>query len=198
MMKQNRWLHGVRDFAFPHLPESQKGRHGCQFLTTTFDTVVGDEVYVVFMEEPEYVKQYAQVSPFNLLATTGLVRTPHGIVAYVVWRVAAGSPQEVLIEHYLNPHLIETLHLVSSAANQSDLKFLIINNRTGETGAFFHFKNTFVLDQLATAMILAIGHETEGDFHAAIEHVKNTMTIDDLLGLSIGAREGAEKPSGRP
>ena len=89
-----------------------------------------------------------------------------------------------MVEHFLNPQKIETLRLVSSAANQTHLKLLIINNQTGEVGGFIDFDNVFDFDELASAMAIVIGHEPEGDFGAAMQHVMNTMTVQDLLLLS--------------
>ena len=191
MRKNNRWTLGARNFVLPDLPEDQKGRHGCRFHSTTFDPAVGEEVFVLFMEEPDFVDQYSQIAPFNLLAQSGLVRTPHGVVAFIVWQIAAGTPSEIMVEHFLNPQKIETLRLVSSVAKQTHLKLVIINNETGEVGGFIDFDNVFGFNELASAMAIAIGHEPEGDFGSAMQHVMNTMTVQDLLEL-LALRVNAE------
>jgi hypothetical protein len=133
------------------------------------------------MEEPNFVDQFSEVHPFNLFAHTGLVRTPHGVVAFIVWQIAAHAPQEAFIEQYLNPNHIGTIRLVSSAANQSHFELLVINNQTAEVAAFVDFENVFRFDRLALGMALAIGHEPEGDFAAASQHVMDTMTVQELL-----------------
>jgi hypothetical protein len=181
MRKENQWTLGKRNFVLPSLSDSLRGRHGCTLQQATFDPSVGEEVYALYLEEPDYVDQYGRVVPFNLLVHTGLVRTPCGIVAFIVWRIAAGSPQEVLIEHYLNPQEISALRIVSSAANQTHFKFIIINNQSAEIGAFVDFKNVFGFDELASAMVSAIGHEPVGDFANATDHVMRTMTVSELI-----------------
>jgi hypothetical protein len=95
--------------------------------------------------------------------------------------LAAHSPQEVFIKQYLNPNHIGTIRLVSSAANQSHFKLLVINNQTTEVAAFVDFEKVFGFNDLASAMALAIGHEPEGDFAAASQHVMDTMTVQELL-----------------
>jgi hypothetical protein len=130
MKKENRWTLGTRDFVLPALPPDMKGRHGCKLHRMTFDASIGEEICAIYMEEPDFVDQFSEVRPFNLIAHTGLVRTPHGVVAFVVWQIAAHSPQEVLIEQYLNPNHIGKVRLVASAANQSHFKLLVINNQT--------------------------------------------------------------------
>jgi hypothetical protein len=99
-------------------------------------------------------------------------------------RIAAHSPQEVLIEQFLNPNNIGTIRLVASAANQSHFKMLVINNRTAEVAAFVDFENVFEFGRLVSAMALAIGHEPEGDFAAASQHLMDTTTVQQLLVLS--------------
>jgi hypothetical protein len=93
----------------------------------------------------------------------------------------AGSPQEVTVEQFLNPQKIETLRLVASAANQTHFKLVAIDNQNSEVVAFVDFENIFEFDRLASAMVIAIGHEPEGDFQAATQHVMNTMTVAQLL-----------------
>ena len=85
-------------FVLPALPTNLTGRHGCNLRSITFDRSIGEEICAVYMEEPAFADQYGKVHPFNLIAHTGLARTPHGVVAFIVWRIAAQSPHEVLIE----------------------------------------------------------------------------------------------------
>jgi hypothetical protein len=150
----------------------------------TFDPSIGEEICAVYMEEPAFADQFGEVHPFNLIAHSGLARTPHGVVAFVVWQIAAHSPQEILIEQFLNPNNIGTIRLVASAANQSQFKLLVINNRTTEVAAFIDFENVFGFDRLVSAMALAIGHEPEGDFAAASQDVMDTTMVQKLLVLS--------------
>jgi hypothetical protein len=184
MKKENRWTHGTTNLVLPALPPEMKGRHGCNLHSMTFDASIGEEVCAVYREEPDFVDQFSEVHPFNLFAHYGLARTPHGVVAFIVWQIAAHSAQEVLVEQYLNPNQIGTIRLVASAANQSHFKLLVINNQTAEVGAFVDFENVFRFDRLVSSMARAIGHEPGGDFAAASQHVMDTMTVDDLLAQS--------------
>jgi hypothetical protein len=184
MKKENRWALGTKHFVMPAWPDDLKGRHGCALHRITFDASVGEEVCAIYMEEPEFADQYSKVVPFNLIVHTGLVRTPHGVVAFIVWQIAASSPQEVMVEQYLNPQNIGTFRLIASAANQTHFKLVVVNNQSGEVAAFIDYENTFEFDELASAMATAIGHEPEGDFGAATQHVTSNFTITELLAHS--------------
>jgi hypothetical protein len=184
MRKPNKWTLGNRHFVLPSLPDALRGRHGCCLQRGTFDPLAGEEVYALYREEPAYSAQYEKLAPFNLIAHTGLVRTPYGVVAFIIWQIAAGSPQEVMCEQYINPQDIGALRLISSAANQTHFKFIVINNESAEVCAFVDFKNFFSFAELASAMVSAIGHEPVGDFDAATGHVMKTMTVPQLIALS--------------
>jgi hypothetical protein len=184
MKKENHWSHGTKNFVLPALPNDLKGRHGCSLHRVTFDATVGEEVCAIYKEDPEFADQYSEVSPFNLIVHSGIVRTPHGVVAFLVWQIAANSPQEVMIEQYLNPQNIGTFRLVASAANQTHFKLVVVNNQNGEVAAFIDFENGFRFDQLVSTMATAIGHEPEGDFGAATQHVMDNHTVAELVVLS--------------
>jgi len=107
MKKKNRWVHGRKDFVLPELPADLKDRHGCLLQRITFDPSVAEEVCAAYLHP-------------------GLARTRHGLVAFIIWQIAAGSPQEVLTEQYLNPQNIDTIRLVASAGNQTHFMLLVI------------------------------------------------------------------------
>ena len=104
------------------------------------------------------------------------------MVAFIVWQIAAHSPHEVMVEQYLNPQNIGTARCLSGQPDPLP-KLIVINNQTQETAAFVDFENVFEFDLLVSGMALAIGHEPEGDFAAASQHVMETMTVPDLLAL---------------
>jgi hypothetical protein len=61
------------------------------------------------MKDPVFVEQFREIRPFNLISHTGLARTHHGVVAFIVGQIAAHSPQGVMIEQFLNRHNIATI-----------------------------------------------------------------------------------------
>lgn len=184
MKKENRWSLGTQHFVIPAWPDDLKGRHGCALHRITLDASVGEEVCAIYMEEPDFADQYSKVAPFNLIVHSGLVRTPHGVVAFIVWQLAASSPQEVMVEQYLNPQNIGTYRLIASAANQTHFKLIVVDNQSGAVAAFIDFENVFRFDELVSTMATVIGHEPEGDFDAATQHVMNSFTIGELLARS--------------
>lgn len=184
MLKHNQWAHGSREFALPPLPADQVGRPGPMLMLMTFDADIGAEVCLMVKEEPRYAEQLGLVTPMNLLATTGLIRTPYGIVPYIVWTVAAQSAAEVKFEHFFNPTEMSTLRLLASAANQTHLKLVVVNCVTSAVTAFVDYENVFDLGDLAEAIVGTMGHEPSGDFGRAVDHLKANVPLEVLMGES--------------
>jgi hypothetical protein len=140
----------------------------------TVEPAVGDEVCVLFKEEPGFAEQYATVMPMNLIAHTGAVRTPYGAVAFVVWQVAAGSPYVSFVETFLNPST--SALLVAAAARQSHLKLIIVNNQTSAVTAFVDYENNFGLDELE-AIIGDVDGLQLSEFGDAVQYVLRNIDL---------------------
>ena len=184
MQLDNAWTGGFRDFHFPPL-SADVLRPGCSLHRMSFDPDVGKEVFALFREDPPYAAAYEAVQPLTLIVHSGLVRTPAGIIAFIVWQIAPGTPHEVSIEQYLNPHEIGALRLVADAAAQTHFKLIIIDRSNSEVCSFVDFSNTFAFDELASAMVLAIGHEEPTDFAEAVSFAMARYRVTDLVTLSL-------------
>jgi len=185
MIKENQWSHGMRDFRVPSLTEEQS-RYGCGFSRTTFDPQIGEETYVLFCENPPYAKALSSVQPLTLVAHKGVVRTPYGVVGYVVWQIAAGSNQESFVETFLNPFQFGTLKLISDAANQTHLKFMALDRSDQSVVSMIDFENTFELDHLLFHMVMNIGNADETDFSSATSFIMDNVEMKQLVEGAIG------------
>ena len=184
MIKENQWVHGMRDFRIPPLSEEQS-RYGCGFSRTTFDSEVGDETYVLFCENPPYAKALSAVQPMTLIAHKGVAGTPYGVVGYVVWQIAAGSEQESFVETFLNPFKFNTLKLIADAANQTHLKFMALDRSDQSVVSMIDFENKFGLDHLLFHMAMNIGHADETDFASATAFIMENVEMDQLVEGAI-------------
>lgn len=182
MLKRNQWSHGPREFVLAPLPAEHIGRPGPMLMPMTFDAAIGEEVFLLLKEEPAFAQQYGQVAPLTLLATSGLMRTPFGIVPYIVWTVAAGTSAEAQFEHFLNPGEMSTLRLLASAANQTHFKLIVADCVTSEVTAFVDYSNVFALGELAEAIVGTMGHEPNGDFRRAVDCIKAHLPLSALMG----------------
>ena len=183
MRKSNKWAQGPVTLNVPPLPPDLIGSTGCRFESATFSLKIGVEVYLAVLETPECARAYANLRPFNLFRVQGLVRTSHGVVAFIVWTVAANSSRETKMEQFLNPHSGETVALVSALGQQTYLKVLIVDSSTSQVCDWYEFKNSFGFDKFCAAMALSIGHEAVGDFNEAVAELTSIYSTEDLLDL---------------
>jgi hypothetical protein len=109
------------------------------------------------------------------------VRTTNGIVAYIVWSIAARSTAET--EQFLNPQNGETIALVSAVAQQSHLKALIADSHAGNICDWFEFENKFGFGEFCASMAQSIEHEPVGDFQAAMAEVTASYSTNELRGF---------------
>lgn len=181
-MFHNQWCHSECEFVLPTLPPEQIGVAGCNLVRLTVDPAIGEEVCVLFKDEPGYAEQYGSVRPINMFAHSGAVSTPHGAVAFIVWQIAAGSPYETFIETFFNPATSGAL--IADAASQTHLKLIIVNNRTSVVTAFVDYENVFGLCELAEVIEQVDAPASGQEFHLATNHV---LAHIDLVGSVCNA-----------
>jgi hypothetical protein len=151
------------------------GTVGCSLMTMTVDPEVGDEVVALFRDDPGYAERYASVTPLTLVAHTGAVRTPFGAVAFVVWQIAAATPQEIYIETFLNPTTAGPL--VATVSAQTHLKLIIVDNRSSAVTAFVDYGNDFGLGELLEVFANLDCPREASDFRLATDYVRSNIDI---------------------
>ncbi len=183
MQKDNSLGPGKWHFSFDKLPPESR-LHGCSLHRATFDSSIGPEVYAFYREDPGFAENLEGVEPLVLIAHQGIARTPFGTVAFIVWQIAAGEPQEVFVEQYLNPAQEGAIELVSDASEQSHFKFVAINRETADVTVVVNFENTFDFQELREAMSFARRHDLCTNFRAATEYMTKKYTVQELVLLS--------------
>jgi hypothetical protein len=181
MVLKNQWKHPPRALTVPPLPERLRGKSGCLLARAIFDESVGTEVYLAVLEEPTWCVAIGEARPFKLLCRSGLARTAHGAIVFLLWRVAADSTVESVHEELVNPNHVEALKDLYLLTNQTHLKALIINSQTSKVVDWFEFENNFGFDRpLDLAMKFESEHEF-ADFEAAMEEFQERYSIGELL-----------------
>lgn len=187
-MTHNSWRHGEHAFVLPSLPPEQIGVAGCSLIKLTVDPAIGEEVCLLFKDDPGYAEQYSSVGPITMLAHTGAVNTPHGAVAFIVWQIAAASPCECFIETFFNP--ATSGPLIAEAAAQTHLKLIVLNNHTSEVTAFVDYENVFELGKLVEIIQQVDAPASGHDFHLATNHILENI---DLVGAVQDAAHRGER-----
>ena len=181
--KNNKWAHGTVRLEIPPLSSELQGQTGCLFQEAVFDLDVGNEVYLLVLEDSQFGPAVAATRPFRVLCTTGLIRTTHGLVVFLVWTVAQDSPNETQYEQFLNPNSIEAIRLLSAAGLQSHLKVVIVDTLSSAVLDYFEFENVYGFDRVVEVAASSIGHEPVSDFALAQQEVVSQYSMEDLLNM---------------
>lgn len=180
MFKQNKWNQGRIHLVFPPLAAELKGKIGCRIQKCVFDPIVGEEVYLMILDEPLYAKELADIKPFNLFCKTGMVRTNQGMVLFMLFTIKDGEEEVVTFETLLNPHKMNTVSLLSSWGQQSHLKVIVMENQNGEIKNWYEFENDFGISDAIKTIAECIGHEKEGNFLLAQQEFYKNYDLDEL------------------
>ena len=183
MKKDNRWRHGTMALDLPPIPTEYKGRSACHLQTATLDKAVGDEVLLVIQEDADYGAKLARLNPFHLRCKSGMIRTSHGLVLFLLFRVSEGKRYECAYELFLNPHEMATVQLLSCWGQQSHIKVLLVESSIGQCLNWYEIVNVFGMDEVVAGLARVIGHEPAGDFALAQREVTRDYTLEMLMEM---------------
>src|ERR1043165_6774833 len=124
----NEWRQGDVELVIPPLPPEYIGAIGCRLEEAIFDPRIGQEVYLLVLDTLDQARMFTKTHPFNIFANAGFVRTSQGGVAYIIWTIAKGSPNETVTEQFLNPDSAESIRVLSTVGAQCKLKVLIVDH----------------------------------------------------------------------
>ena len=184
MIFRNKWSLGKVALHVPPLPSEFVGASGAVFQPVTFDDKVGEEICVVFLDDPQFSRELGALKPFHLSATTGAARTSAGVIGYIIWSISSRRGHVVDYEHTLNPFEQKTHKWLSAAAEQSHIKALVIDSTNGEVVGFYELKNDFDLGHFAEGMSMIANKGPAANFaltqaalraEYSLEHLKAGM-----------------------
>jgi len=183
MRKNNRWVHGKREFVAPPLPNNLKYATGCLLQEAIFDHEVGSEIYLAILEEPDYCETYSSLERINLFCKTGAGRTNNGIVAFVIFSLLEENKHLADYELFLNPHNTKTIEMLSSLGLQSFVKVVIYDSQRDRVCNLFDIENSFGFSEFVSSLAQVIRNERRRDFAKAKEEFMNKYSLKDLLEM---------------
>ena len=182
MLLYNKWLGGKTQFQIPHLPPEYREVSGALFQRIVFDKKMGKEIALILLDDPQFTFRLGSLNPFGLRATTGIVRTSAGIIAYIVWTIYSSHGHIVDYEHLLNPFDIGTIHLISGIAQQAHFKVLIVDSHNSLVVGWYEVDNNYNFGKLAAGIVQAVGNESVADFAATKAALFAEFSLEDMKG----------------
>jgi hypothetical protein len=169
---------------FPPLVPEDVGATGARFMDVEFQQGQGTELFLCIFEGAPWARQYGSVRDLTAFATPIVVNTDAGPIAIILWRLGQGPETLVHYEHYLDPLDEPTRQMLESIENQSRLKIVMLDNRSGETEGFWEFDNVFAMGQFAERLVEECRGMYAGPFEQRVDLVKRNYGVKDLIDLA--------------
>jgi hypothetical protein len=185
-MINNKWTHGTVHFVLPPLPPQFRTAEGIVPWRLALDPKVGSEMVLLLLDRTPFVHDLAKINPFDLRLKTGLVRTSHGPLCFLLFYIPDPTrPGSVYlaIDAHMNP--LDTEHLVAwrDLARQSHWHLVLVG-ANDKLVDLFEFENGFdlgeALDQIDTACSSMAGG---GSFDEAKAEFAASYSIENLLRM---------------
>lgn len=179
----NRWTHGKSTFALPPLPAEFRDAEGIVPWNFALDPKTGSETVLLLIDRTPFVKELAIVKPFDLRLKTGLVRTSHGPLLFLLFYVPnPRNPQIAFsaIDAHANPHSPQHMLIRRDLARQSHWHLILVG-ANDEVVDLYEFENVFGLGDTLDQVQVACNGMPKGSFTEAKAEFCAKHTIDDLL-----------------
>lgn len=181
--RDNRWTGGEVNLVLPPLPPKDVGIYGARFYLNQFQEHSGVETYLCIFEEPKWARQYGRIKRLDLVVSNMAIRTESGPIAISLWHLLDAGQSLCVYEHFFDPLSVPTLQWLKEIQEQSRLKLVMLDNRSGETCGFWEFDNNFKMGDFATSLAVAVLGNKAGPFDDRVAEVKREYTTEQLMGM---------------
>jgi hypothetical protein len=184
-MFNNQLTRGSKHFVLPPLPPELRAAEGLIPWRLALDPNVGSEMVLLLLDRTPFVEDLAKIRPFDLRLKTGLVRTSHGPLCFLLFYVPNPMrPGAVYfsIDVHVNP--LDPLHLITwrDLARQSHWHLILVG-ANDKIVDLFEFQNTFDVGQTLDQFKSLSSSTPEGDFDQAKVEFSATYTVEHLLQM---------------
>jgi hypothetical protein len=181
----NKWPFGKTRFTDIKIPDLHKNFNGIFTLNVSLDNSLGSEVALYIRDETDFIYDVAKVSPFQLFMKSGVVRTDHGPLMFMLFHIPDPRYKNrpfAMYDIHLNPLKKEFLMPFYDLSRQSHWHLFLLNKNNEQVG-FFEFENTYELfEALQTVEEACKGIESI-DFWKAKEEFMNQYSLEDLYEM---------------
>jgi len=184
-VRNTKWVHGAVSFEASGLPDELRRFEGVVPMRMTLDPLLGAEVVLVWIDRQPFIGDLAKVAPFNLLVKSGLVKTHHGPLLFIVFYVPNPASRDepfVAIDCHVDPMQDAHMRLWKELATQSHLHVVFLDNQL-EVVEVKEFPNIFKVAETLEIVVAECQGLKGGSFDDAKVEFCKRYTLDDLLAM---------------
>lgn len=182
---ENKLTVGTAHFVMPPLPPELANTEGIIPWNLVIDPKVGTETCLLLLDRTPFIDTLAKVRPFDLRLKSGLVRTDHGPIFFLLFYVPdPNRPGEVFtaIDAHVNPYDQQHMIIWRDLARQSHWHLILVG-AGDKLIDLFEFSNTFQLANALDQVETVCKKLPHGSFDDAKAEFCARYTIDDLMQL---------------
>jgi hypothetical protein len=179
----NEWLDDNLNFTINALPEWSKSYEGITPLEVTINPDVGAETALFIIDRTPFIEQLKKVRPFILNLKTGVSRTSHGLIAFLLFYVPNPSvPSQMFAgwDTYINPFEPNHLEMFRKLAYQTHWHLVLIG-ANDEIVDLQEFENTFKLEEVLRMIQSIPNSEKKGSFDLARKEFMQMNSVEDFV-----------------
>lgn len=181
----NKWMHGTTFFTLPPLSPELQTFEGIGPWNLVVDPKVGTETVLLLLDRTPFIHGLAKVRPFVFELKSGLVRTSHGPLLFMLFYIP--DPKEpgtvfCALDAHVNP--CDPKHMVNwhSLARQTHWHLILVGD-ADKLVDLFEFPNTFGLSQTLDQVESVCQKMQGGSFDDAKAEFCDKYTLDDLFRM---------------
>ena len=149
---------------FDQIPDA-----GIMFVPAILEERVGTEMTILLIDKTPFIYDLARVRPFNLRLKTGLVRTSHGPLMFLLFYVPDPKNQSsvfAMIDNHINPFDPAMIAPCRDLARQSHWHLILVDSEANVVD-LFESDNVYGLGEALDQVVQACASLPHGDFQKA-------------------------------
>ncbi len=181
----NKWRKEKCTFDINPLPEHFTGKEGIIPMNMVMDTSIGTETALLLIDRTPFIYDLKKVRPFVLNLKSGLVRTSHGPLLFLLFHVPDPIRKNVpfvTIDAHVNPLDRQHLMIWKDLAQQSHWHLVLVDSAEKVVDAF-EFENSFGLGETLDAVQTACENMRMGSFDDVKIEFSKRYSITDLYNM---------------
>ena len=143
---------------------------------------IGTEMLLLLVDKTPFIRELAKLRPFNLYLKTGLVRTSHGPLMFLLFYIPTPSKTHtpfVMLDYHVDPFNPSMLGTWRDLARQTHWHLVLVDAK-GMVLDLLEFPNVYGLGEALDQVVQVCAGMDHGDFWAAKEEFCRMYTLEDL------------------
>lgn len=182
---KNKWSNGLANFDFSQIDRQILSYEGIMPIPSVIDPLVGSEMVLLLIDHTPFIYELAKTRPFRLLLKTGLVKTSHGPVMFLLFTIPnplPGQPPLLHIDAHANPFDIQHMTVWRDLSRQSHWHLFLVDAKQAQAG-FFELENTYNLDATLSKVMKVCQGMPQGNFWLAKAEFCEKYSLEDLASM---------------